>query len=709
MDKKPRRGTLSFLFILTAVIFLGALSWSVETEAKVLNVLLVSIDTIRPDRLSCYGSEFVQTPHIDSLASRGVVFDRAFAHNPTTLPSHANILLGSTPLYHGVHDNAQFKVADEFLTLAEYLKNIGYATGAFIGAFPLDSRFGLAQGFDVYDESYPSGSSTDFAAPERRADEVIRAAIEWISGQKSTWFSFVHLWDPHTPYFPPEPYMSRYKDDPYSGEVAYVDSQLGELFDFLNRENLIQNTLVILTGDHGESLGEHGELTHNYFAYNSTIWVPLIISAPGLKTGRVADYACHADIFPTVCDILKTDKPPFLQGISLVPSLTGKKIGKREIYFESLDPYYNRGAAPLRGFIEAGKKFLDSPIPEYYDLENDFQEENNEIQKIDVEEKRKKLNGLMERSSSSRAASASSKMDEEAMRRLRSLGYVSSSQSRVKENYGPADDLKTILPYQKKLDAAIILFDQGNIDESIRLLEEIIREKKDMVRAYIYLFPILQSNGQLEKALALLEEGYKHNPENYDIVTAYGMLLSETGQIDRGIALLQEGLAMIDFDPKVWDLLGVAYWRKGDERKAEEHYRKALSLDPDSAKTYSNLGALYFSKSMKTQDRTDFSQAMEYFKKAIEYDPGLVVAFRGLGLGYKSVGRTDDAVSVWEKGLAIDPADDFILLHLGKAHLERGDKTRALECFERYLRLREGSLSPQERSEIESLIQKCRK
>jgi arylsulfatase A-like enzyme/Tfp pilus assembly protein PilF len=708
MDKKPRGGILFFLFILTIVLFMDALALSSQIKGKRLNVLLISIDTIRPDRLSCYSSEFVQTPHIDGLASRGIVFDRAFAHNPTTLPSHANILLGTTPLYHGVHDNAQFKVPGEFLTLAEYLKNKGYATGAFIGAFPLDSLFGLAQGFDVYDESYPSGSSTDFTAPERRADEVIRAAIDWISGQKSSWFSFVHLWDPHTPYSPPEPFLSQFPDDPYSGEVAYVDSRLGELFDFLDQKGLSQNTLIILTGDHGESLGDHGELTHNYFAYNSTIWIPLIISAPGFKTGRIAEYACHADVFPTVCDILKADKPPFLQGISLVPSMRGKKIANRAIYIESLDPFYNRGAAPLRGFIQERKKFLDSPIPEYYDLETDFHEEKNEIQKTDAEDLRKKLNGLMEKLSSSRAASAKSKLDEEAMQRLRSLGYVSSAQSRAKENYGPDDDLKTILPFQKKLDAAIILSDEGKRDESIRLLEEIIRDKKDMVRAYIYLFPMYQAEGQAEKALELLEKGYENNPENYDIVTAYGMLLGETGRLDRSIAVLQKGLSMIDFDPRVWDLLGVAYWRKGDEQKALEHYQKALALDPDSAKTYSNLGALYFSRSMKTQDRADFSQAMEYFKKAIEYDSNLVVAYRGLGLGYKAVGRTNDAITVWEEGLAIDPTDDFILLHLGKAHLELGSKTRALECFERYLRLRENSLSPQERSEIETLIQKCR-
>jgi arylsulfatase A-like enzyme/Tfp pilus assembly protein PilF len=709
MVQKSFRWIFLFFIILCWIGFSGVLAPCAEKKENNFNLLLISIDTIRPDRLGCYSDRFVQTPHVDGLASRGVVFQRAFAHNPTTLPSHANMLLGTTPLYHGVHDNSKFKVADEFLTLAEYLKDLGYATGAFIGAFPLDSRFGLAQGFDVYDESYPSDAEAEFAAPERRAEDVIQSAIQWIAGQRSPWFSFVHLWDPHTPYSPPEPFLSQYMEDPYSGEAAYVDSQLGKLFDFMEQKGLLENTIVILTGDHGESLGEHGELTHSYFAYNSTIWIPLIFSGPGIPEGRVDDYACHVDIFPTVCDILKTEKPDFFQGISLLPAMKGKKIGARAIYIESLDPYYNRGAAPLRGFIERGKKFLDSPIPEFYDLEKDFHENNNEIQSVDVEEQQKKLGDLMERFSSSRAGAASSSLDEETLRKLRSLGYVASSQSRQKESYGPEDDVKSILPVQKKLDAAIVLFDEGKMDESLLLLEEIIREKKNLARAYIYLFPMYQAKGQADKARELLERGYEHNPENYDILTAYGMLLSDRGEIDRSISILQEALAMIDFDPKVWNLLGIAYWRNGDEQKAEEHYRTALSLDPNSAKTYSNLGALYFSRSMRTQDRTEYTQAMEFFKKAIEYDPNLVVAYRGLGLGYRAVGRLGDAITVWENALTIDPSDSFILLNLGKAHLDRGNKTRALENFERYIRLRRDSLSPQERKEVEALIQKCRK
>jgi arylsulfatase A-like enzyme/Tfp pilus assembly protein PilF len=679
-----------------------------QTGSKDLNVLLITIDTIRPDRLSCYSPKYLKTPHIDALASRGVLFERAFAHNPTTLPSHTNILLGTTALYHGVHDNSKFKVSDDFLTLAEHLKAKGYATGAFIGAFPLDSRFGLSQGFDVYDENYSAGDALAFTPPERKAGAVIEAAIDWLAMQRSKWFSWIHLWDPHAMYSPPEPFLTDFKEDLYSGEVAYVDSELGKLFEYLERRNLLENTLIVLTGDHGESLGEHGELTHSYFAYNSTIWVPLIIAAPGLGSQRLPDDVCHVDIFPTICDILRIDTPPYLQGISLVPYMKGNKPPKRAIYIESMDPYYNSGAAPLRGFIEAGKKFLDSPLPEFYDLNTDFDEKNNLAQRINLEEYKKRLAELMGSLSSSHGERSPSKIDREALEKLRSLGYVSSAAPKIKESYGPQDDLKTLLPYQKKLDDAISLFDKGRFDESILLLEELIQEKKDMARAYIYLNHIYKTRNQPGKSMELLADGFQHNPDNFDIVSAYGIILIETGQLDKGIEIFQKALSLIDFDPMVWNYLGFAYWQKGEEEKALEHYNQALVLDPNFAMTNAFMGILHLSKFSRTKLRADYAQSMEYLKKAIENDPSLAIAYKWLGTGYKVGGRIDAAIALWKKALELSPSDDYVALNLGRAFFEKGDKTEALGYFEMYLRLRGETLSAEERREIESFIQKCK-
>ncbi len=262
------------------------------------------------------------------MAGESLVFTRAFAHNPVTLPSHANILTGATSLYHGVSDNTGFKLDRKFLTIPQYLRRSGYATAAFIGAFPLDSRFGLDQGFDVYDDYYGTRNEREFFFVERPAEKVIAPAMAWIGKQSGKWFGWVHLFDPHQPYLPPSPFKEQYADDPYSGEVAYVDSQLGVLFDFLRARRLLEKTVVIVTADHGEALGEKGEDTHSYFAYNNTIHVPLFVHIPGRKPGTFAGNVCHADIFPTLCAVLGLKVPPHVQGESLLAIMAA---GKRQI------------------------------------------------------------------------------------------------------------------------------------------------------------------------------------------------------------------------------------------------------------------------------------------------------------------------------------------------------------------------------------------
>jgi len=704
-----KKKILFLIFILAGVIFTNYSLLGSASKPEDLNVLLITIDTIRPDRLSCYSIKYLKTPRIDDLAAKGALFDRAIAHNPTTLPSHANILLGTTPLYHGIHDNSKFRASEDFLTMAEYLKSKGYSTAAFIGAFPLDSRFGLSQGFDVYDDSYPSKSSFTFSLAERKAEKVVEAALGWLEKQSSKWFAWVHIWDPHTLYSPPEPFQSQFKDDPYSGEVAYVDSELGKLFDYMKENHLMENTCIILTGDHGESLGEHGELTHGYFAYNSTLWVPLIITGPGVEASRIDQYVSHIDIFPTVCDILGIEEPSFLQGISLVPLMKGKNIKKRAIYFESLNPFYNRGGAPLRGFVQERKKFIDSPLPEFYNLENDFDEEKNLVQEINLDKYRKELIDLeKELSSPQGVKSRQRRMDREAQEKLRSLGYIVSPVPQSKRTYGAEDDLKTLLPFQQKLDQAIILYDGGEKEESTRLLNEIIQKRKDFAPAYLYLYSIYRAQGKIEKAMEIMEEGCNHNHENYAIISAYGILLVEERKWDKGIEVLQKGLALIDFDPEAWNYLGIAYWRKGEDQKALEHYRKALSLDDTNAMVSSNLGALYLSIFMRTRERETHFQSMEYFKKAIELDPDLALAYRGLGVGYRVAGKAREAITIWEKALELSPDDDFLVYNLGKAYLETGSKSQALKYFEKYLLIKKNTISPEERSEIETLIQECK-
>jgi len=703
------RFLIILIIILLLFLFLIVFPLTVKGESarESANVLLITIDTLRPDRLSCYSHEHLQTPHIDRLAERGVVFTRAFAQTPMTLPSHATILLGTTPLYHGVHDNSNFIVREEFLTLAELFKSKGYSTGAFVGAFPLDSRFGLTQGFDVYDDHYGYKGAQEFTYVERRAEVVVERALEWLKGQREPWFLWIHCFDPHQRYDPPEPFRTQYQEQSYDGEVAYVDFALGKVFDHLEKNDSFDDTVVIFTGDHGESLGEHGEPTHGYFAYNSTIWIPLIITGPGIKAGRIEQHVCHSDIYPTVCDILGIEKPSFLQGVTLFPSLKGKGLPQRTIYFESLYPHYSRGWAPLRGYIEVSQKYIQSPIPELYDLEKDFSESENLAPKEKLNNHERELEKLIESLSYAGDGAKMPVVDKATLEKLRSLGYISSPQASKKENYSPKDDLKTLLPFQIKLMKSSGAYLRGELEESRRLLQEIIAERKDFDLAYSYLATLYKEKGEWREAIEVLRKGLEHNPSSLKIISTFGIFLVEVGQYDAAIDVLTKGLALIDYDPELWNYLGVAYWSRGDFQKALNAYEKVLTLDSNYPVVYNNLGSLFLSRAIKLKDADDLKRATQNFKKAIEIDPEYASAYNGLGSAYAQSGDADSAIYCWEKAVELRPDYVFSLYNLGLSYLSQGKKNKAFEFFSKYKEEVYGRLSEGEKVKLDSLIQQC--
>jgi len=697
---------LSFFFF----IFFLSLSASTqkEKEGTRLNVLLITIDTLRPDRLSCYGSPFLKTPYMDALADRGVLFTRAFAHTTTTLPSHTNILLGSTPLFHGVHDNNNFVVPQQHLTLAEHLKKNGYATGAFVGAYVLDSRFGLNQGFDVYDDKYERSHQKKISLAERKAEEVVGSALGWLKNQRSPWFLWIHCYDPHDPYEPPEPFQTQYRKNPYDGEVAYVDFALERLLTYLEETALFEETIVVFTGDHGESLGQHEEATHGFLAYNSTLWIPLIIAFPGAKKTQVNQYVSHIDIFPTLCDLLQLEKPSSLQGLPLLPLIKGRKLPSRPIYFESLYPFYSRGWAPIRGILSAKEKFIDSPLPEIYDLDKDFDELINLAGRKNLARYRQKLDAILKGQSSPDAAQARRALDREALEKLKSLGYLSSSPVVKKEKFGPDDDVKAFLPYNNMAVQAIELCAQGRSGEAIELLKKVICEKKNLDSAYYNLAIILEKEQRIEEGLQILRSGMENIPESYELFFNYVTMAVKAGAFDEAITIFQEKrFLQMETDPELLNEVGIAYSREDRLEQAIVLFEKALALDSQYPALHNNQGNAYLSLALKEKDARALQKAIQNFKKAIEIDAQYPFPYLGLGSAYRQAGNLDGAIHCWEKAIELNPDFVTILYRLGLAYMEKEDYRKSLYFFSQYQR-RSPSLPEEVRKNVESLIRACK-
>ncbi len=664
------------MIILLGFIFVS----SCKKTAENYNVLIITIDTLRADRVGLYDKEYVRTPNIDQVGKDGSFFKFAFANVPVTLPSHTGIMSGLYPPTHNVRDNSGYMVNDKVLTIAKYLKKHNYETAAFIGAFPLDSRFGLNKGFDLYDDNYGSKNSNELFFVERKASEVIGLSLKWLKKRDKKWFAWIHLFDPHQPYTPPEPYKTEYKKDLYSGEAAFVDSQLKRLFDYLRENKLYEKTMIIITADHGEGLGEHGEKTHAYFAYNTTIHIPLIIKLPGKnKHNAIGEFVSHIDIFPTVCDELNIKIPKQVEGVSLLPLLKGEKkqLKSREIYFESLPPYLNRGWAPLTGYIDTKTKikYIDQPIPELYDLKSDFNENKNLAKTVNITKYKNRLL-LLVRKIKKDLVSENKKIKSSDMRKLQSLGYLSSTVKYKKSKFTKADDLKTLLPLQNEMLDGLGLYARGELEKSLAILSAVVKKRKDFVLVWNKIANIFRETGRINYAMATYEKALQYNKNNYNLLLNYGAFLAKYGLSDKAIEVLQKALKIIDYDPELWDNLGLAYWKNSDIEKAIDCFNKALELDNNNAIVYSNLGSMYLSFLL-------YDKAEKNLKKALELDSNLVDAINSYAALKKKKGDIKGAILNWEKILKINPKFFMAYYNLVSVYLDNGDYKKALEIYKK--------------------------
>ena len=662
-----RRGRRrSAWWVLLALVLAGC-NQQTETPAapRAQDIILVTIDTWRADATGFGGSTRVKTPFLDSLAAKGTVFTNAHAHNVVTLPSHANILTGLLPYQHGIRDNAGFTLDAKHETVAAMLKRAGYTTGAFVGAFPLDARFGLDRGFDVYDDNYGKGQAAfDFSIQERRADAVLQAATNWWRGNEGRKrFLWVHVYDPHAPYAAPEPFASEYRDNPYLGEVAYVDQQLASAFGALSGD-----PLIIVTADHGEALGDHGEITHGLFAYEATLKVPLLVSGGGTPHGTKNEAVRHVDIVPTILEAAGVALPSTLAGTSLF------KGGDRDTYFESLSANLNRGWAPLTGVIRGGVKYIDLPVIELYDLPADPAEKTNVAndRRRDVDAARKFLAPLR-----ASLAPAPRTMSAEAMARLRSLGYVSGSAA-AKTSYTAADDPKNLIHLDTKLHEAVALFQRDQPERALRLAREVVAERPDMIGGREMLALMLRQNGRLEEALAELEQLCRRPEATDDNRVQLALLLSETGRPERAAEML-EPLSHESSNPDLLNAYGVALADAGKPQDAIRQWQRVLQLDDDNAPAHQNMGIVALRSN-------DVRAARTHLGRALELNPRLPLALNTLGVISARENDLRSAVAYWNKAIELDPQQFDALYNAGLVQTQAGNHTEAKRALEQFVR-----------------------
>jgi arylsulfatase A-like enzyme/cytochrome c-type biogenesis protein CcmH/NrfG len=678
----PPPGAVLVLLVLGAAA-LGAghspASRPVRREAG-LNVLLVTIDTLRWDALGSYGQSRGTSPLLDRLAREGVRFETARAHNTVTLPSHADILSGRHPFDHGVRDNAGFRFPRGTETLATLLKARGYRTGAFVSAFVLDSRFGLDRGFDTYEDGFGDDAEAgSFRLPERAAVGTVRLAREWIARQAGPWLAWVHLYEPHAPYRPPEPFASAFADAPYLGEVAAADDALRPLLEPLLDAGSEERTVVVVTGDHGESLGEHGEATHGLFAYEATLRVPLLLHAPRLLRPRVVGEAVrHVDLLPTILDALALPVPPGLPGRSLLGLAAGGGEPPGPCYFEALAGSLGRGWAPLHGVVSDGRKYVDLPLPELYDLGRDPHERRNLV--ATAPGPRERLAATLASFGAADPPPRPAAEAAETRERLAALGYVAASRAPASIHTTEADDPKRLVHLDRLMEETLARHRDGDVEGALRTAREVVRERPDMTAALLQVALLERKAGRLGPAIAALERAVAANPDDVSAAVLLGSYLGEAGRAREAATLLEPWTAREDPPLDALTARATALARLGRTREATRLFERARASDPGNPTLLVQIATVHLAAGER-------GAARARLEEALRLNPDVALAHHHLGLLALARGDRREAESRLRRALALDPSSADTLLNLGRLLAATGRASEARPLLEGFLGL----------------------
>ncbi len=646
---KSHGSRLAAAGIVVAMILAGLAAWYFTHRTHriegVRHVVLISIDTCRADHLSCYGFKRETTPHIDAVAREGVLFEQALSPVPLTTPAHSSMLTGTYPPTHGVRLNNGESLAASNVTLAEVLKDAGYQTAAFVGGYPMDAAFGLNQGFETYDSRFTRSSEKSSTHLERIAEEVSRPAMAWLdqhSGDR--FFLFLHFYDAHLDYEPPPPFASTYADDRYAGEIAYVDNWIGQIVDRLRALGVYDDTLLIITADHGESLGDHGERAHGFFIYESTVHVPLIIRAPhGPKGNRFEGRVSLVDLMPTVLDLAGLQTPERVQGTSLRRGMEEGRTqgGPRPLYCESLEATQFQ-CSGLHGIVDGPWKYIRAPRQELYDLPRDSGETNNVFEKEPkrAQRLRTRLEEMLAEMEAAAPYRDPASIDPAAVARLQSLGYVGGGATPANSVFDPElEDPKDFMQTFERLGNANAMARANRGEEAEKEFLEIVAGRPWLIAAHEQLAQIARHDKRPAAAVRHYQEivtilteagnsGKPSAPGGRDLATAHFNLafaLREDGKDAEAIGHYEDALRLRPDYVDAHNSLGLALARDGKFKEAIAHYEEALGIEPDQAQVHNNLG-----NALRQTGR--LAEALRHYEEALRIKPESVSALTNLAL-----------------------------------------------------------------------------
>jgi len=683
-----------------------------ETARK-LNIVLVTADTLRADRLPAYGYSRVATPSIDALAAKGVVFDNAHTVVPLTLPSHSSMFTGTYPMHHGVRDNGGYYLGEEQETLAETLQQAGYRTGGFVAAFVLDGRWGLTQGFDHYydDFDFKKYETIALDTVQRPGGEVLDEALEWMDGVKDgPFFSWLHFYDVHTPYEPPEPFSSQYQGYPgsrYDGEIAYLDSLIGRIDRWLTDNALAEDTIVVFIGDHGESLGQHEETTHGFFIYDATMKIPFIIRAPyrHIPQGmRVEAQVRSIDLMPTLLDLVGLAIPAPVQGTSLASLVTGDADDLNLFaYSESLYPRNHYGWSELKSIRNEDYHFIDAPRPELFDVRSDPLERENiasqraaTLSQLKAELDRVvttfSVDGIDQKGPES--------LDAETQQQLAALGYLGTPSKVTIDPDRPLADPKDKIELFNLIKRAGSESSEGRLDDAMSTIDRILGEDTDILEAHNIRGNLFAKLGAHEDAvvayqdaiardpeykpalfglavtyqelgrIADAEAGYRHilelDPRDNRANFSLARILADRRDFDDAIAVLNDAVDIGSEQAGLHNLMAECYLGLEDYERAEKEVERTLSINPEFPTAYYNLALIH-------EGRGELGSAIDAYVKEIEVAPKDYKAHFNVAKLYGSRRQPEKMKRHFE--LAIEHNEEFAIGHfyLAKLHLDNGN------------------------------------